>query len=49
MVSAIHLSVADPVSADPKLGLELNINNVLLSLRGGINNFQRVFGQMGIP
>ncbi|MBL7746235.1 MAG: PorV/PorQ family protein [Chitinophagaceae bacterium] len=31
---------ADPVSADPKLGLELNINNVFF-LRGGINNFQR--------
>lgn len=31
---------SDPVSADPKLGLELNINNVFF-LRGGINNFQR--------
>lgn len=31
---------ADPVSADPKLGLELNISNVFY-LRGGINNFQR--------
>lgn len=31
---------ADPVSVDPKLGLELNINNVFY-LRGGINNFQR--------
>lgn len=31
---------ADPVSADPKLGLELNVNNVFF-LRGGINNFQR--------
>lgn len=31
---------ADPVSADPRLGLELNINNVFY-LRGGINNFQR--------
>jgi hypothetical protein len=31
---------ANPVSADPKLGLELNINNVFY-LRGGINNFQR--------
>lgn len=31
---------ADPVSADPKLGLELNVNNVFY-LRGGINNFQR--------
>ncbi len=30
----------DPVSADPKLGLELNINNVFF-LRGGINNFQK--------
>lgn len=28
------------VSVDPKLGLELNINNVFF-LRGGINNFQR--------
>lgn len=31
---------ADPVSADPKIGLELNVNNVFF-LRGGINNFQR--------
>lgn len=31
---------ADPVSADPKLGLELNINNIFF-LRGGINNFQQ--------
>jgi hypothetical protein len=31
---------ADPVSADPKLGLELNVNNIFF-LRGGINNFQR--------
>jgi hypothetical protein len=31
---------ADPVSADPKLGLELNVNNVFF-IRGGINNFQR--------
>jgi hypothetical protein len=31
---------ANPVSVDPKLGLELNINNVFY-LRGGINNFQR--------
>jgi hypothetical protein len=31
---------ADPVSADPKLGLELNINNVFF-LRAGINNFQK--------
>ncbi len=31
---------ADPVSADPKLGLELNVSNVFF-LRGGINNFQR--------
>ncbi|MGQ0737466.1 MAG: hypothetical protein ACT4OJ_00240 [Bacteroidota bacterium] len=31
---------ANPVSADPKLGLELNISNVFY-LRGGINNFQR--------
>jgi hypothetical protein len=31
---------ADPVSVDPKMGLELNINNVLF-LRGGIMNFQR--------
>lgn len=30
----------DPVSADPKLGLELNVNNVFF-LRAGINNFQR--------
>jgi hypothetical protein len=31
---------ADPVSIDPKVGLELNVNNVFF-LRGGINNFQR--------
>ncbi len=31
---------ADPISADPKLGLELNVNNVFF-LRGGINNFQK--------
>ncbi len=31
---------ANPVSADPKIGLELNINKVFF-LRGGINNFQR--------
>ena len=31
---------SDPVSADPKLGLELNVNNIFF-LRGGINNFQR--------
>jgi hypothetical protein len=31
---------ADPVSADPKLGLEYNVNNVFF-LRAGINNFQR--------
>ena len=30
----------DPISIDPKIGAELNINNVLY-LRGGINNFQR--------
>jgi hypothetical protein len=31
---------SDPVSIDPKMGAELNINNVFY-LRGGINNFQR--------
>jgi hypothetical protein len=31
---------ADPVSIDPKLGAELNINNVFY-LRAGINNFQK--------
>lgn len=31
---------ANPVSADPKLGVELNVNNIFF-LRGGINNFQR--------
>lgn len=31
---------ADPVSVDPKLGIELNINNVVF-VRGGINNFQK--------
>lgn len=31
---------ADPVSADPKLGLECNFHNVFF-LRAGINNFQR--------
>ncbi len=30
----------DPISIDPKLGMELNINNALY-LRGGINNFQQ--------
>jgi hypothetical protein len=31
---------ADPVSVDPKLGVELNINNIIY-VRGGINNFQK--------
>jgi hypothetical protein len=31
---------ADPVSADPKLGLECNINDVFF-IRAGINNFQK--------
>ena len=31
---------ADPVSADPKLGLELNISHVFF-VRAGINNFQK--------
>ncbi|MES1220607.1 MAG: PorV/PorQ family protein [Bacteroidota bacterium] len=31
---------ADPVSVDPKLGLELNVNSVFY-LRAGINNFQK--------
>lgn len=31
---------ADPVSIDPKIGAELNINKVFF-LRGGINNFQK--------
>ncbi|MBS1654527.1 MAG: PorV/PorQ family protein [Bacteroidetes bacterium] len=31
---------ADPVSVDPNLGLEFNINHVFF-LRGGINNFQK--------
>jgi len=31
---------SDAVSADPKVGVELNINNVFY-LRGGINNFQK--------
>jgi hypothetical protein len=31
---------ADPVSADPKLGVELNINKIVY-VRGGINNFQK--------
>lgn len=30
----------DPVSVDPKLGMELNINDVFF-IRGGINNFQK--------
>lgn len=30
----------DPISIDPKIGAELNINDALY-LRGGINNFQR--------
>lgn len=31
---------ADPVSADPKLGLEFNISDVFF-IRGGVNNFQK--------
>jgi hypothetical protein len=31
---------ADPISIDPKLGVEVNVNDVFF-LRGGINNFQR--------
>ena len=31
---------SDPISADPKLGLEFNISNVFF-LRGGVNNFQK--------
>lgn len=31
---------ADPVSVDPKLGVELNINRIVY-VRGGINNFQK--------
>lgn len=31
---------ADPVSVDPKLGLELNVSNIFF-LRAGINNFQK--------
>ena len=31
---------SDPVSADPKIGLEYNMNNIFF-LRAGINNFQR--------
>ncbi len=31
---------ADPMSADPKIGLEYNVNNIFF-LRAGINNFQR--------
>jgi hypothetical protein len=31
---------SNPISIDPKMGVELNINNTLY-LRGGINNFQR--------
>jgi len=31
---------SDPVSADPKIGLEFNVNNVFY-LRAGINNFQK--------
>lgn len=31
---------ADPLSVDPKIGAELNINNSVF-LRGGINNFQK--------
>ncbi len=31
---------ADPVSADPKIGLECNINNVFY-VRAGVNNFQK--------
>lgn len=31
---------SDPVSVDPKLGVELNINKIVY-VRGGINNFQK--------
>lgn len=31
---------ADPVSVDPKIGIELDINDVIY-VRGGINNFQK--------
>lgn len=31
---------SDPISGDPKLGVELNISNAVF-VRGGINNFQR--------
>jgi hypothetical protein len=31
---------SDPISADPKLGMELNFNDVFF-IRGGINNFQK--------
>ena len=31
---------ADPISADPKIGLEFNVSNVFF-LRAGINNFQK--------
>jgi hypothetical protein len=31
---------ADPISADPKIGLECNINNIFY-VRAGINNFQK--------
>ena len=31
---------SDPISIDPKFGLELDINNIFY-LRGGINNFQK--------
>jgi len=34
------LMSADPISADPKLGVELNINKIVY-VRGGINNFQK--------
>ncbi len=32
--------IGDPVSVDPKIGLECNINNIFY-LRAGINNFQK--------
>jgi hypothetical protein len=34
------LASVDPVSIDPKMGIELNINKIVY-VRGGINNFQK--------
>jgi hypothetical protein len=38
---------ANPISVDPKLGMELNVKNVFF-VRGGINNFQKALADKDI-